>query len=204
MAKATASPSQQRDGLLQRHLLLAEGGGLVAHFAGLLAGVEEVGAGALGAAHAVGAENLPVDHRDAVPLLHQPGVQPHVRPERAHRLAVAHLHLGRHAGGLQLVEDHPAAYLVQQRRLDAAVQRVDPAHEVRVRPPHRDDLLAVPVETHAHAPRVPRAAPETVVSFRFPYPGIDNGSHVFLFKSPTLRLSPCVGLLKCCPFGTAQ
>lgn len=90
---------------------------------------------------------------------------------------VAHLHLRRHAARLELAEDDPAADLVGQRRLDPAVQRVDPALKLRTRPPAAHDLVSLLVKLHAQPLRAVRVAAEAVIPLQ-PAPRIDNLLHV--------------------------
>ena len=99
--------------LFKGDLGIVETGGEVAHLDGFLACVDEVCTGAFRAANTFGTEDFAAHDGDVAALLHQFGIQPDVWPQCADGLPVPHLHLGRHAGSLQLVEDHPTANLVQ-------------------------------------------------------------------------------------------
>ena len=108
-----------------------------------------------------------------VPGAHLLQVRPQfdVREKRADRFVVTRLHLSRDTGCLELVEDHPAAHLVQQNGLNTAVQGVEPRLVILRRMPETDDRVTVLVKTHTRADGVIRTATEAVV-LRHCNPGI--------------------------------
>jgi len=107
-------------------------------------------------------------------------------------LPVFHLQSVGDATGLQFTEHHPRGALVDERGLNAAMQRVYPTLVVGLRFPEADDVVAILVELHFHAQRVIGAAAKAVVSL-FVYPVILNLSHILsvLFIGFTSLLCPC-------------
>ena len=77
---------------------------------------------------------------------------------------VACLHFRRYAGGLQLMEYHPSAYLIQQHGLHPTVQGVYPRLVVLRGLPNRDNIVAVLIEAHLCADRIRRAAAKAVIA----------------------------------------
>ena len=143
----------------------------------LLLREEEIETQRLGAEHPLRIENPHVDPHEVAALLRDAGPQQDVIVGRMDGPEIAHLHLRRHAARLELAENDPAADLVGQRRLNPAVQRVDPALKLRTRPPAAHDLVALLVKLHAKALRAVRVAAETAVALQ-PAPWIDDLLHV--------------------------
>ena len=75
------------------------------------------------------------------------------------------------------MEDHPAAYLVQQDGLNTTVQGVFPRLVVLARVPQRHHVVALLVEVHVQPYRVVGAATEAVVA-KDALPGVLNQSHI--------------------------
>ena len=142
------------------------------HFAVCLFGREgKVGAKGLRAKFARAVVEGRLDEHDVAALLLDAGAERDLSALCAHGAEVARLHFRGHAGRLQLAHHHPAANLVEQHALNAAVQCVEPALEVRRGLPKAHDVVAVLKKLHFHAERVARRTAEAVVAVEM-YEGI--------------------------------
>jgi hypothetical protein len=72
-----------------------------------------------------------------------------------------------HACGLQLSADNPASYLVKKGRLNAAMQRADPALEVLARLPYAYYIVSILMKLHLQPVRVGRTAGKAIISLLF-------------------------------------
>jgi hypothetical protein len=78
---------------------------------------------------------------------------------------------------LEFAEYHPTAQLVEQCRLHATVQPIDPTLVFARRTPTADNLVAILVELHSQAVLVCRITAEAVVTL-FVNPRIYDFSHI--------------------------
>lgn len=168
----TAASILQIDDLFPCEVGTFGGGGDIAHIGdGFLLREGKIRTETFTEQFAVGTPYLAHDIRHIAVLLFQAAAEGDIRLKGRDRLVVAGFHLRRNACRLQFMKDHPTADLVQQDRLDTAMERVDPRLVVLRGTPYGDDLVAVLIEMHVRADGIGRAAPETVVAL-YPEPRV--------------------------------
>ncbi len=167
----------QIDDLFPREVGGIGGRGDISHLGfGFLLRESEIGTETLAKQFAFGTPDLADYIRHVAMLLLKTTAKGDIRLERGNGFVVAGFHLGCNACRLQFMEDHPAAYLVQQDGLDTTVERIDPRLVVLRGMPYGDDLVAVLIEMHVGADRIGRTAPETVVAL-YPEPRVVYQTH---------------------------
>ena len=147
-----------------------------AHLSRFLLGKREIGADGLRAEHAGFAVQPGLQRHEVAPHFPDTGTQREMAVVGRHRLQVARLHLRRDARRLKLAEHRPAAYLVEQNGLYAAVEHVYPSLELRLRMPDAHHLVAVFIKLHPQTGCIVRCTSETLVS-GLVQPGILNLLH---------------------------
>ena len=117
-----------------------------------------------------------LDDRQVPLLLTKPGTERQPCIVGGDGLAETCLHLGSNASRLQLAKDHPTANLVQQDRLYAAVQGVQPALIFGPWRPPADYLVSILIKLHVQAGHIMGRASETIITVCF-FPRIDYLFH---------------------------
>ena len=159
---------------------------------------EEVDAGRLGTEFACRVVDAARNVDNIATLLSNRCAQRDVAIGDMDRLTEANIHTRRNSARLEFAEQHPATQLVEQCRLHASVQRIEPTLMLGGWSPAAHNLLAIFVELHSQAVFVLRVATVAVVALDFE-PRIDNLSHsayLHIYNSKPLPLIEVATLRK--------